>query len=90
MGPQRDPAPEARPYPDELYCLYVLARAYGTGLGQALLAFVRGAAPFTALVVEANARACAFYEKMGGRQLLTRADRIGGTPITERLYGFGR
>jgi GNAT superfamily N-acetyltransferase len=90
MGPQRDTAPEAKVYPDELYCLYVLARAHGTGLAQALLAFVRGAAPFTALVVEANERACAFYEKMGGRHLVTRSDRIGETAVTERLYGFGR
>jgi len=90
MGPQRDPCPEAKPYPDELYCLYVLARAYGTGLGQALLAHVRGAAPFTASVIDANARACGFYDKMGGRLLLTRPDRVADTAITARLYGFGR
>jgi hypothetical protein len=38
MGPQRDRTEATAAYPDELYCLYVLREAHGTGLGAALLA----------------------------------------------------
>ena len=88
MGPQRERRPETAGYPDELYCIYLLRQAHGTGLGQALLDAVRGAAPFTAVVVEGNARACAFYEKQGGRLRGMRADRWDGG-LRERIYGFG-
>jgi len=90
MGPQRDRTEATAAYPDELYCLYVLREAHGTGLGAALLAAVRGGRPFTSMVLDENARACAFYEKQGGQLLATRPERLGETEISERIYGFGR
>ena len=90
MGPQRSSDAPVAGYPEELYCLYLLAEAHGTGQGLLLLNAVRGAAPFTALVLAGNARACGFYEKTGGRLLETRPDHIGHAEISERVYGFDR
>ena len=88
MGPQRDTCPVARPYPEDLYCLYLLARAQRRGLGTALLGAVRRRRAFTALVLQENAGACAFYEAAGGRLIDTRPDRSGDAAVTERVYGF--
>lgn len=90
VGPQREEDRLTRPYPEELYALYVLEAHHGTGVGRALLKAALGpeARPFTALVVEGNARACAFYEKVGGVLLDTRAEAVGKTSIRERVYGW--
>ena len=88
MGPQRDDALRAQGYGEELYALYVRAAAHGTGAAAALLAAVRPTAGWTALVLEGNARACAFYEKIGGRHIETRAEQIGDAPIRERVYAW--
>ena len=73
MGPQRDPELTAT-WPEELHALYVLRSAHGTGLGRRLLDAVRGEAPFTAFVLDGNARALAFYLKTG-------AEELGRTPL---------
>ena len=88
IGPQRDDGLAAQGYTEELYCLYVLAAAHGSGAGAALLAAVAGPQPYTAVVLAGNARACAFYEKSGGRLLGTRTDGVGPAAITDRIYGF--
>jgi GNAT superfamily N-acetyltransferase len=67
-GPARatEAAPAARDR--ELYSLYVLADAYGTGLGRRLLdAALPEAEPAQLWVFEANGRARRFYGKAGFR-----------------------
>ncbi len=88
VGPQRDQVLLDAGYRDELYSFYVLRPAYGTGTAQALLrhALGRGGQPFSALVVEANARACGFYEKIGMRHLETRTEAMGQFRFRERAY----
>ena len=49
----------------ELYCLYVPAARYGTGLGAALMHAVLGDAPASLWVARENPRARRFYEKHG-------------------------
>ena len=77
-GPCRDPD---RPGLPELYALYVLPEAWRTGVGSALLA---AAGDVRSLwVLEANARARAFYERHGFRaDGVTKELDLGG-PVTE-------
>ena len=51
----------------ELYSIYTLRRTHGTGLGVALLKAALGDLPAYLWVLEANARARAFYAKNGFR-----------------------
>jgi GNAT superfamily N-acetyltransferase len=75
MGPQRDSA-LAEEWPEELFAIYLLRAAQGTGLGRALLEAVAGETPFTAFVLDGNARAMAFYRKTG-------AEILGRTPLED-------
>lgn len=87
MGPQR--AKRLLPdWPEELYCLYLLQSAHGTGQGAALLRAVRGLAAFSVVVLSSNARARRFYEKSGGRFLFEEAEHLGETQVTDVTYGF--
>lgn len=61
-GPARGDHP---PAPTELYMVYVLAEAYGSGLGRLLVDAAIGSDPAFVWVLEANARAVAFYRKLG-------------------------
>ena len=61
-GPSRDDDP---PTPYELYALYVRAAWWGTGLGQVLWDAVRPLGDCSLWVLEANARAQAFYRRNG-------------------------
>ena len=63
-GPGRD---ADRPEELELYSLYTLNRAYGSGLGAALLEAAIGDSPAYLWVLEENPRARAFYAKHGFR-----------------------
>jgi ribosomal protein S18 acetylase RimI-like enzyme len=63
-GPGRD---EDSPVPLELYSIYVLARAQGTGLGSALVGTAIGESPAYLWVLEENIRAQAFYRRHGFR-----------------------
>lgn len=56
-----------RPEELELYSLYTLARAYGSGVGAALLRAAIGGSPAFLWVLEDNPRARAFYAKHGFR-----------------------
>ncbi|KHL04773.1 GNAT family N-acetyltransferase [Sinomonas humi] len=60
-GPARSDAPA----PQELYTIYILAEAYGSGLSQALADRVLGDSPAFLWVLEENPRAIAFYRKLG-------------------------
>ncbi|MGG5174359.1 N-acetyltransferase family protein [Pseudarthrobacter sp. J1763] len=61
-GPGRD---ADRPGELELYSIYTLASAYGTGLGAQLLNAAIGDEPAYLWVLEDNPRAMAFYTKHG-------------------------
>ena len=86
-GPQRDET-RAEAWPRELYAIYILEAAKGTGIGAALLeaALADDPGPFTALVLVGNDRALAFYEKTGGRQIGRVADPEDGRE--ELLIGW--
>jgi ribosomal protein S18 acetylase RimI-like enzyme len=58
---QDTPAPRAR----QLWFIYLLASAHGSGAGQGLLDAVLGKEPASLWVLEANARAAAFYTRNG-------------------------
>lgn len=79
-GPCRD---EDRPGETELYALYVLPEHWGSGAGQRLF---EAALPFTSLwVLEANARARAFYERNGFEADASK-EIVFGEPVTELRY----
>ena len=82
IGPQRDASLQAQ-YPRELYALYVVQSAHGTGAGQMLLndCIARGTGGFTALVLKGNARAIAFYRKAGGMWIKDIVDTLGYTDL---------
>jgi ribosomal protein S18 acetylase RimI-like enzyme len=65
----RGPAAQHQGHPpvrdEQLYALYVLARWYGSGVGQALLDQCLGGLPAQLWVAKDNARARRFYEKNG-------------------------
>ena len=61
-GPGRD---GDGPVPLELYSIYILGRAQGTGLGAALLNAAVGVSPAYLWVLEDNVRAQAFYRRHG-------------------------
>jgi ribosomal protein S18 acetylase RimI-like enzyme len=59
------PAPEADPRDEQLWHLYQLSRAHGSGTGQALLDAVLGDRPAQLWTAEDNPRANAFYRRNG-------------------------
>jgi Acetyltransferases len=61
------PAPEGGPRDEQLWHLYQVARAYGSGTGQALLDVVLGDRPAQLWTAEDNPRANAFYARNGFR-----------------------
>lgn len=66
-GPPRDSSDGEWPPPKdyELYGLYVLARGYGLGVAQELVAQAVGDRPAYLWVLEENPRAQTFYRKVG-------------------------
>ncbi|MEM7488388.1 MAG: hypothetical protein AAF390_04605, partial [Pseudomonadota bacterium] len=58
------------------------------GHGRALLAAVGRDVPMTALVLEGNARACAFYAAAGAVVLDTLPCRIGAATTREHVYAW--
>lgn len=78
VGLQRDHTLAAQ-FPRELFALYVLQEAHGTGAAQSLLhhALSQGNGAFSTLVLKGNARATAFYRKSGGVFLKEVTDTIG-------------
>ena len=61
-GPPRH---DDSPFPLELYSIFVLARAQGSGLGKALLEAALGDSPAYLWVLEENVKAQAFYRRQG-------------------------
>ena len=93
-GPDRDEDPRAA-RGQEVYALYVAPSAWGHGLGRALLeraiADVPVGVPVTLWVLAGNARARAFYERVGfvsdGAEKLVP---IGGRDLAEVRYRLER
>lgn len=65
VGPASTQASIAPVRERELYAIYVLARTYGSGLGQALLDAALGDGPAQLWVAKENPRATRFYERNG-------------------------
>lgn len=76
-GPSRD---DDAPTAWELYAINLLARVHGTGLADELLARGLGDRPATLWVVEANARALAFYRRHGFEPEGARTRHAAGAP----------
>jgi ribosomal protein S18 acetylase RimI-like enzyme len=90
-GPERSGDPR---YRGELYAIYVLPSHQGRGVGRAL---VRAAADRLAAagldsllvwVLDQNAPARAFYERLGGSVVRRQPIEIGGAGLTEVAYGW--
>ncbi|MDX8346680.1 hypothetical protein SLH49_01665 [Cognatiyoonia sp. IB215446] len=88
FGPQRTRRWLAQGYPEELYAIYLLSTAYGNGTKLLKASHGRDGRPFTANVLTGNKRACAFYDKTGGRILITCKDRVGNVVVDEHVYGW--
>ena len=90
-GPERDGTPG---YDGEIYAVYVLAQHQRLGIGRQLMDVSArhlmdqgfGAAMLWAL--EANRRARAFYEALGGQLIGRKTKDIAGTPQIEVAYGW--
>jgi ribosomal protein S18 acetylase RimI-like enzyme len=90
-GPERDGTPS---YDGEIYAVYVLPQQQRRGIGRQLMAVSArqlmdqgfGAAMLWAL--EANGRARAFYEALGGQLIGRKAKVIADTPLVEVAYGW--
>ncbi len=75
---------EAPPAARELHAIYILARQYGSGAGQALLDAAVGQQPASLWILEDNPRARAFYERNGFRADGTvQDDDRWGEPVRE-------
>ena len=90
-GPERDGTPG---YDGEIYAVYVLAQQQRRGIGRQLMGVSArhlmdqgfGAAMLWAL--EANSRARAFYEALGGLYIGRKTKVIADTPQIEVAYGW--
>ncbi len=84
----------ALPANGEIDELYLLPEYQGVGLGRRLFRAVCNdlrAREMSRIVLWAladNARACAFYEGMGGRSIAQIEERIGGVPLAKIAYLF--
>jgi ribosomal protein S18 acetylase RimI-like enzyme len=84
----------ALPADGEIDELYLLPEYQGVGLGRRLFRAVCNdlrAREMSRIVLWAladNARACAFYEGMGGRSIAQIEERIGGVPLAKIAYLF--
>jgi len=91
-GPSRDD--DAPPGTAELYTIYLLAEAWGVGVGallhDAILDRLSTDAwdAVTLWVLGTNARARRFYERRGWRQVAgQRTQEFGGSVVTDYRYG---
>jgi len=92
-GPERSGEPRNQ---GELYALYVLPSHQGRGLGHALVQAVAhrllasGMSSMLLWVLESNASARRFYERLGGSVVRDQPIDIGGVTLTEVAYGWPR
>jgi GNAT superfamily N-acetyltransferase len=82
------------PAEGEIDEFYLLPEYQGIGLGRRLFQAVRndlrdkGMSRVAVWALADNERACAFYERMGGRSVARVEERIGGTPLAKVAYLF--
>jgi ribosomal protein S18 acetylase RimI-like enzyme len=86
---------EVKPgYRAEICRFYILRRAQGRGIGRALMATAartfaaNGLAPFALWVLEFNAGARAFYERLGGKLIGRQSFPLADTTALEVAYGW--
>lgn len=90
-GPQRD---ESLPYDGEIAEIYVLRRAQRHGIGRRLMAAMadalraQGCASASLWVIEANAPARAFYERLGGKAVTRREQTRDGFAAIGVAYAW--
>ena len=78
----------------EIWRLYILRRAHGRGIGRALMDVAartleaNGLAPFALWVLEFNAGARAFYERLGGTLIGRQSFPLADTTALEVAYGW--
>jgi len=90
FGQARD---NALGFDGEIYTLYVDPAVYGSGVGSALLrgAFAKMSTKgYGSCVIWAHAKNNArfFYEKLGGRVVAERTERMMGGPVPETAFGW--
>lgn len=92
VGPTRDDYDAADPV-GEVTSIYVLPEVWGTGVGRALMRAATdalaaaGFATATLWVLDANARAIRFYERVGwAADGAVKRDRVAGVLVTELRF----
>ena len=89
-GAQRD---ATLPYAGEIFTLYVSPEAQDQGVGRRLTQALferlieKGRASALVWVIRANPSRF-FYERVGGKLILTRRIRVGGVPVEAVAYGW--
>jgi ribosomal protein S18 acetylase RimI-like enzyme len=90
-GPERDGTPG---YDGEIYAVYVLAQHQRLGIGRQLMdvsarhLMDQGFGAAMLWVLEANRRARAFYEALGGQLIGRKTKIVADTPQIEVAYGW--
>ena len=93
-GPQRDAGLRGAGFEGEVLAIYLLRAAQGRGIGRALMGAVadavaaRGMRGLALWVLEANAPARGFYERMGGVAVGEKVERRGEAALREVAYGW--
>lgn len=82
-GPSYGTEGQDLPRGRQLYCIYVLQEAHGTGTGQALLDDALGGGPAMLWVAKDNPRAIAFYRRNGFEFDGTEQKDPGAPKITD-------
>lgn len=91
-GPERE---ADAGFDGELYAIYLLEEHQGKGIGRRLVELVvdhfrrQGYGSMRVWVLEGNP-AQAFYERLGGKRVGTKAIEIGGQSYNEVAYGWER
>jgi len=81
-------------YDGELYAIYLLQSAQGSGTGYALFRAVatalihQGFGAMYLWVLQANLSACRFYERTGGNMIGTKTETFGDRELVEIAYGW--
>ena len=80
-------------YDGEVYAIYLLDEYHNAGIGTALLRrlsarLLRECGPSVVVWVLSSNPSRYFYERLGGRRIATRRDRMGGAVVEETAYGW--
>ncbi|MDX2101712.1 MAG: GNAT family N-acetyltransferase [Alphaproteobacteria bacterium] len=81
-------------YDAEIYALYVARTRRGTGIGRRLLGHAAerlalfGHDGVMTWVLAANAGACRFYDRLGGRIVAQKEESMAGAQLAELGYGW--